>query len=57
MLNTTQLVKDVGTILVGKEAVEQGIIDEIGGIDKALKKLDELIKEKKKEKGTSNQEE
>lgn len=50
MLNTTQLVKDVGTILVGKETVEKGIINEVGGIDMALKKLNSMIEEKKKEK-------
>lgn len=48
MLNTTQLVKDVGSVLVGKEAVERGVIDEIGGIDVALKKLYSMIEETKK---------
>lgn len=48
MLNTKQLVKDVGSILIGKEAVEQGIIDEVGGIDMALKKLYDMIEEDKK---------
>ncbi len=47
MLNTEQLVKDFGSILVGKDAVDQGIIDEIGGIDVALKKLTEMIEERK----------
>ena len=32
MLDTTQLVKDVGTMLDGKEAVKEGLIDEVGGI-------------------------
>lgn len=39
MLNTSQLAKDVGSILVGVEAVERGIIDEVGGIKEALSKL------------------
>ena len=43
MTKTGFLTKDIGTILVGKEAVEKGIIDEVGGIDKAVKKLHELI--------------
>ncbi|WP_461812801.1 ClpP family protease [Faecalimonas sp.] len=43
MLDPTQLVKDVGTILEGKEAVEEGLIDEVGGMAQALKKLYELI--------------
>lgn len=50
MLDTTQLVKDVGTMLEGKEAVEEGLIDEVGGIREALKKLHSLIEEKKKQK-------
>ena len=47
MMNTQMLTKDVGTILVGKEAVEIGLINEIGGISDAFKKLKNLIKDKK----------
>ena len=43
MMQTGVLTKDVGTILVGKEAVEEGIIDEVGGISKAVSKLHEMI--------------
>ena len=43
MLDTTQLVKDVGTMLEGKDAVKEGLIDEVGGIKEALAKLYELI--------------
>lgn len=43
MLRQGVLTKDLGTILVGEEAVKEGLIDEIGGIDKALRKLHELI--------------
>ena len=43
MLDTTQLVKDVGTMLEGREAVEEGLIDEVGGMKEALAKLYELI--------------
>ena len=43
MMETGVLTKDVGTILVGEEAVKYGIIDEVGGIDKAIGKLHELI--------------
>ena len=43
MLDTTQLVKDVGTMLEGKEAVKEGLIDEVGGIKEARAKLYELI--------------
>lgn len=44
MMETEVLTKDVGTILVGKEAVELGIINEVGGIDKAIRKLRKLMK-------------
>ena len=43
MMQTGILTKDVGTILVGKEAVEEGLIDEVGGISKAISKLHEMI--------------
>ncbi|SFR90718.1 ClpP family protease [Anaeromicropila populeti] len=43
MLNTGQLTKDLGTILVGKQAVEENIINEVGGIKDALAKLYELM--------------
>jgi ATP-dependent protease ClpP protease subunit len=43
MLDPTQLVKDVGTLLEGKEAVEEGLIDAVGGLKDALGKLHEMI--------------
>ena len=43
MMQTGVLTKDVGTILVGKEAVEEGIIDKVGGISTAILKLHEMI--------------
>lgn len=48
MLKTNDLLNDMGTILIGKQAVDCGIIDEVGGISKALKKLDSLIEENNK---------
>lgn len=48
MLDSTQLVKDVGTMLEGEEAVREGLIDEVGGISDAFHKLHELINDKKK---------
>lgn len=47
MLNPTELVKDVGTLLEGQEAVAEGLIDEVGGMSDALRKLHEMIDEKK----------
>ncbi|MGO5051414.1 ClpP family protease [Lachnospiraceae bacterium LCP25S3_G4] len=43
MLDSTQLGKDVGTLLEGPEAVKEGLIDAIGGMSDALKKLHEMI--------------
>lgn len=43
MLNTTMLTKDLGTVLVGAQAVEEGIIDEVGGLHQALEYLNGLI--------------
>ena len=48
MLDTRMLVKDVGTMLDGREAVEEGLIDEVGGISQALSKLHSLIECRKK---------
>ena len=39
MHNTQMLTRDLGTVLVGEEAVRRGLIDEVGGIKEALKKL------------------
>ena len=47
MLNPTELVKDVGTLLEGEEAVAEGLIDEVGGMSDALRNLHEMIDEKK----------
>ena len=50
MLNPTELVKDVGTLLEGREAVREGLIDEVGGMSDALGKLHEMIDEERKKK-------
>ncbi len=43
MMETGVLTKDVGTILVGQEAVNEGIINEVGGIREAMRKLHSMI--------------
>src|SRR3954468_18060364 len=43
MFEKGNLTRDIGTNVMGTDAVEYGLIDEIGGVGKALKKLDELI--------------
>ena len=46
MLDSTQLVKDVGTLLEGEDAVKEGLIDAVGGMSDALTKLHEMIEKK-----------
>lgn len=46
MMETEVMTKDVGSILVGKQAVNEKIIDEIGGLRQAIGKLYELIDRK-----------
>ena len=46
MMNTGILTKDLGTILVGKEAVEEGLINEVGGISDAFSRLHQMIEKK-----------
>ncbi len=43
MFNTSELSKDIGSVLVGVEAVNAGIIDRVGGIDRAMSDLYDLI--------------
>ncbi len=43
MFDTDVLASDVGTILYGREALNEKLIDEVGGLDKALDKLKSLI--------------
>lgn len=43
MHNTKMLTKDLGTVLVGEQAVREGLIDEVGGIREALRKLHQMI--------------
>ncbi|MEG0804973.1 MAG: ATP-dependent Clp protease proteolytic subunit [Lachnospiraceae bacterium] len=43
MMETGVMTRDMGTILVGREAVAEGIINEVGGIAEAFKKLHQMI--------------
>ncbi len=46
MMSTGLFTKDLGTILVGEEAVKEGIINEVGGLKEAMSKLNSLIEGK-----------
>lgn len=48
MLNTGELVSDVGSVLNGEDAVKEGIIDRVGGLSDALSELYKQIEEKEK---------
>lgn len=50
MLKTGELAADVGTIIYGEEAVESGLIDQLGGLSDALDWLHEQIQAEKKKK-------
>ena len=47
MMRPDQIATDCGSILEGHEAVEYGIIDEVGGLDRALSVLRNLCKKQK----------
>lgn len=49
MTRPGELANDVGTVLIGKEAVAAGLIDEIGGLTDALNRLKKMISKKKGE--------
>jgi len=52
MLNTNELAADVGSVIYGEEAVELGLMDQIGGLHDALEclygQIEQVRREKKK---------
>ncbi|MCR3922682.1 MAG: ATP-dependent Clp protease proteolytic subunit [Firmicutes bacterium] len=46
MFCTDQLARDIGTVMVGSDAVEDGLIDEVGGLGQAIAKLQQMIDER-----------
>ena len=47
MMERDELVLDIGTVLDGKNAVEEGLIDNLGSLSDAVKRLYELIEKDK----------
>lgn len=47
MMRPDMMATDVGSIIEGREAVEYGLIDEVGGLDRALEALKKMIDDKK----------
>lgn len=50
MFATGELAQDIGTILVGQDAVDIGLIDSVGGLKDAYAEINRLIKEQKENK-------
>ncbi|AIF51727.1 ClpP family protease [Pelosinus sp. UFO1] len=51
LFRTGELSRDIGTSVIGKDAISYGIINEIGGLSQAQAKLNELIRIQKESKG------
>ncbi|MDP4127398.1 MAG: ATP-dependent Clp protease proteolytic subunit [Bacillota bacterium] len=47
MFKTGELAQDIGTILIGQEAVEAGLIQAVGGVKEAFTELNSLIEQTK----------
>lgn len=47
MTETKMLNKDMGTLLIGREAVDNGLINEVGGISQAINCLKKMINKNK----------
>jgi len=50
MFRSGELARDIGTVLVGKDAVKEGLIDKVGGLGESLFKLSQLAEEGRKAK-------
>lgn len=48
MFKTGELTRDIGTTVIGADAVKHGLIDAVGGIGEALRELNRFIDERKK---------
>ena len=47
MLNSDELISDFGTVLLGEEAVKEGLIDKVGTLSDALECFTQMIEEKR----------
>ncbi len=47
MLNSDELISDFGTVLLGEEAVKEGLIDKVGTLSDALESFTQMIEEKR----------
>ena len=54
MFKTGDLARDIGSNVVGADAVRHGLINEVGGLGQAMKKLRDLIEQHKAKEGLSS---
>lgn len=54
MMRPDQIATDCGSIVEGEEAVRYGIIDEVGGLDRALDVLREMVSENRENSSKNN---
>ncbi len=52
MMVPDQIATDIGSIIDGRQAVEEGIIDEVGGLSQAIAALKEMVRKEKEERGS-----
>ncbi|MBM7564672.1 ClpP family protease [Paenibacillus sacheonensis] len=53
MFKTGELTRDIGTTVIGTDAVKHGLIDKVGGIGQALRELNLLIEARRQSMGTA----
>lgn len=51
MFRSGELARDIGSVLIGQEAVDWGLINEVGGVAQALNKLRSMIDQRKTREG------
>ncbi|SDC88141.1 ATP-dependent protease ClpP, protease subunit [Paenibacillus sp. UNCCL117] len=49
MFKTGELTRDIGTTVIGADAVRYGLIDSLGGVGEAIRKLNELIESRRQQ--------
>lgn len=47
MFKTGELTRDIGTTVIGTDAVKHGLIDEVGGLGESLKELNDMIEQRR----------
>ncbi|MCD1257759.1 ClpP family protease [Paenibacillus athensensis] len=49
MFTTGELTRDIGTTVIGSDAVKHGLINQVGGVGEAIKELNRRIEERKQQ--------